>query len=302
MTEKRVSFDFDIAFSNGGGMQGQGFRLDIDGDDISDDELAAYIIKDLRLLMVGSVTILNKEIIDEPHKRTDANDAPTPSGKVTEFIDLSHTITDGMITYKGLPAPLICDHLSFTQSHDHYDEGTEFTIAKIDMVANTGTYLDTPYHRYRDGHDLNGLVLEKVSNVPAVVVRAAGMTERGIDWMTFAPIDVAGKAVLINTNWDRNWGTDQYFEGHPFLTEKSAEYLRDQGAILVGIDTYNIDDTSGGTRPVHSVLLGSEIPIVEHMTNLGTLPNEDFMFTAVPPKIVGMGTFPVRAHAIISKR
>lgn len=301
MTEKRVSFDFDIAFSNGGGMQGQGFRLDIDGNDISDDELAAYIIKDLRLLMVGSVSILNKEIIEEPHKRADNEDVPAPSGSVTEFIDLSHTITDGMITYKGLPAPIICDHLSFIDSHDHYAEGTEFNIGKIEMVANTGTYLDTPYHRYRDGHDLNGLVLEKVSNVPAVVVRATGMTERAIDWMTFAPIDVSGKAVLINTGWDRNWGTDQYFEGHPFLTEKSAEYLRDQGAILVGIDTLNIDDTSGGTRPVHSTLLGAEIPIVEHMTNLGALPNDDFMFTAVPPKIIGMGTFPVRAHAVITR-
>ena len=288
MTEKRVSFDFDIAFSNGGGMQGQGFRLDINGVDISDDELAAYIIKDLRLLMVGSVTILNKEIIEEPHKRTEIEALSESAGIVTEFIDLSHTIKDGMITYKGLPAPLICDHLSFTQSHDHYDAGTEFTIAKIEMVANTGTYLDTPDHRYRDGHDLNGLVLEKVSNVPAVVVRATGMMERGIDWMTFAPIDVAEKAVLINTGWDQHWGTDQYFEGHPFLTEKSAEYLRDQGAVLVGIDTLNIDDTSAGTRPVHSTLLRAEIPIVEHMTNLSALPNDGFHFSAVPPKITSM--------------
>ena len=298
MTERRVSFDFEVEFSNGGGIQGQGFRLDIEGEDIADDALAAAIIKDMRLLMVGEVRILNKRIIEERHKRGGdlTRDADSESGDES-FIDLSHSITDGMITYKGLPAPLICDHISFLESHDHYAEGTEFQIGKIEMVANTGTYIDTPAHRYRDGHDLEGLMLEKVSNVPGLVVRVSGAANRAIDWQTFAACDLAGRAVLVETGWDRHWGTDQYFEGHPFLTEAAAVYLRDQGATIVGIDSLNIDDTGGGTRPVHSVLLKAEIPIVEHMTNLSALPVEGFRFFAAPPKVRGMGTFPVRAHA-----
>lgn len=297
MTDRRVTFDFEVDFSNGGGIQGQDFRLDIEGEDISDDLLAEHIIRDMNLLMVGKVRILNKEIIEERHKR--AKHA-TDRGVIAEdatLIDLSHTIVDGMITYKGLPAPLICDHISFLDSHDHYDEGTEFQIGKIEMVANTGTYIDTPAHRYRDGHDLEGLKLERISNLPGLVVRASGSEGRAIDWQTFAACDLAGRAVLVETGWDKHWGTDQYFEGHPFLTEAAANYLRDQGAHLVGIDSLNIDDTSGGTRPVHSVLLGAEIPIVEHMTNLSALPAEGFRFFAAPPKVRGMGTFPVRAHA-----
>lgn len=298
MTERRVCFDFEVAFSNGGGIQGQGFRLDIDGEDIADDALAAYIIKDLRLLMVGEVRILNKQIIEEPHKR---NTSPTDQAAYAlegdNLIDLSHSITDGMITYKGLPAPLICDHISFLDSHAHYAEGTEFQIGKIEMVSNTGTYIDTPFHRYRDGHDLEGLALERVSNLPGLLVRATGTAGRAIDWTAFAAREVSGRAVLVETGWSQHWGTDQYFEGHPFLTEAAAIYLRDQGATLVGIDSLNIDDISGGTRPVHSVLLAAEIPIVEHMTNLAALPTEGFRFFAVPPKVRGMGTFPVRAHA-----
>ena len=298
MTQRRVCFDFEVEFSNGGGIQGQDFRLDIEGEDIGDDALAAAIIKDMRLLMVGEVRILNKRIIEERHKRGSSlsQDADPESGDES-FIDLSHSITDGMITYKGLPAPLICDHISFLDSHNHYAEGTEFQIGKIEMVANTGTYIDTPAHRYRDGHDLEGLMLEKVSNVPGLVVRVSGAGNRAIDWQAFAACDLAGRAVLVETGWDRHWGTDQYFEGHPFLTEAAAVYLRDQGATIVGIDSLNIDDTSGGTRPVHSVLLKAEIPIVEHMTNLSALPVEGFRFFAAPPKVRGMGTFPVRAHA-----
>lgn len=295
MTDKRACFDFEVDFSNGGGLQGQGFRLDINGDDISDDELAAYIIRDLRLLMVGEVRILNKQIIEEQHKRSSAPGATSSDGAV--MVDLSHTIEHGMITYKGLPAPLICDYLSREQSRAHYDAGTEFQIGRIDMVANTGTYLDTPFHRYADGADLAGLDLNRIADLPGIVARVSGIGTRAIDWGNFAALDVKGRAVLINTGWDRHWRTDSYFEGHPFLTEAAAVWLRDQGAALVGIDSFNIDDTSGGTRPVHSVLLGAGIPIVEHMTGLDKLPIDGFRFSAVPPKIHGMGTFPVRAHA-----
>jgi len=296
MSDKRVCFDFEVDFSNGGGIQGQGFRLDIAGDDIADEALAAAIIADLRLLMVGAVRILNKRIIEEPHKRKAIEASAAGAG--ARRIDLSHVIENGMITYKGLPAPLLCDHLSREASRGIYAPGTEFQIGKIEMVGNTGTYLDTPYHRYADGYDLSGLDLARVSGVPGVVVKAEG-AGRAIDWMPFAATEVRGRAVLVQTGWDRHWRTDQYFEDHPFLTAAAATYLRDQGALLVGIDSFNIDDVSGGERPVHTILLGAGIPIVEHMTNLVALPVEGFRFWAVPPKISAMGTFPVRAHAVI---
>jgi kynurenine formamidase len=299
MTDKRVVFDFEIEFANGGGLQGQGFRLDIEGDDIADDALAAYIIKDLRLLMVGGVNILNKHFIVERHKRSVPDHAAAKSNCDATFVDLSHIIESGLVTYKGLPAPLVCNHLSHFQSRKHYAEGTEFQIGRIDMVANTGTYLDTPYHRYAEGFDLTALPLARVSNLPAVVVRATGAVAREIDWTVFASSDVTSRAVLVHTGWDRHWRTDAYFEGHPFLTEASAIYLRDQGVQLVGIDSVNIDDTSGRVRPVHSVLLAAGIPIVEHLTNLSALPLDGFRFYATPPKVKGMGTFPVRAHAVI---
>jgi len=165
------------------------------------------------------------------------------------------------------------------------------------MVSNTGTYLDTPFHRYADGIDLSGLALESIADLPGMVVRIGVSDSRAIDRAQFGAVEVRGRAVLVNTGWDRHWRTDRYFEGFPFLTEQAAIHLRDAGAILVGIDSHNIDDTTGGTRPVHTTLLRAGIPIVEHMTNLGALPLRGFRFTAVPPKVSGMGTFPVRAHA-----
>jgi kynurenine formamidase len=300
MNENRVVFDFDVKFSNGGGIQGQGFRLDIEGDDIGDDALAAYIIKDLRLLMVGTVTILNKQIIAEPHKRSSQPSAVAEVADGVRYVDLSHTIDTGMITCKGLPAPLVCDYISRRDSRASYAEGTEFQIGRIDMVGTTGTYLDTPYHRYENGFDLAGLPLETASGLPGIVVHALGATERRIDWTMFAASELAGRAVLVHTGWDSHWRTDRYFDGHPFLTEAAGVYLRDHGAKLVGIDSLNIDDTADRRRPVHSVLLAAGIPIVEHMTNLNVLPVDGFRFYATPPKIACMGTFPVRAHAVVT--
>ncbi len=300
MTEKRVQFDFDARFANGGGVQGQDFRLDIEGNDISDDALAAYVIGDLRLLMVSEMRILNKKIIEERHKRSASTSTIEPND-TAHFVDLSHDIESGMVTYKGLPAPLICDHLSREQSRSHYAPGTEFQIGRIEMVSNTGTYIDAPFHRYADGADLTQLILSGIADLPGTVVRITGSGERAIDWTAFAASEIRGRAVLVNCGWDRHWRTDQYFEEHPHLTEKAALYLRDQGAALVGIDSFNIDDVSGNTRPVHSVLLGGGIPIVEHMTRLGDLPVDGFRFWAVPPKISKMGSFPVRAHARIDK-
>jgi arylformamidase len=302
--QKRVQFDFEIEFLNGGGIQGQGFRLDIEGDSIEDTTLAQYIVKDLRLLMVGRVLIKNKIILAEPHKRSSASPSRTEaaSNVPSNVIDLSHTIEDGMITYKGLPAPLICDHLSREQSRQFYAAGTEFQIGKITMVSNTGTYIDSPFHRLADGVDIAGLNLNSLVDLEAVVVHATDMSGRSIPAEAFGAVDVTNKAVLIHTGWARHWRTDQYFEDHPFLTAAAADYLEKQGARLVGIDSYNIDDTADARRPVHTVLLRAGIPIVEHMCALEQLPASGARFSAVPPKVSGMGTFPVRAFATITGR
>jgi kynurenine formamidase len=215
------------------------------------------------------------------------------------YIDLSHVIEHGLITYQGLPAPIICDFLSREQSKAHYAPGTEFQIGKIEMVANTGTYLDSPFHRYEDGKDLSELDLNSLAYLEGKVVRAKGEAQRAIDTAALKSIDARGKAILIHTGWAAHWRTDQYFEGHPFLTKNAAQFLADEGATLVGIDSYNIDDTADLTRPAHSILLGAGIPIVEHMCNLGQLPDSAFKFFAVPVKVKGMGTFPVRAFAIV---
>ena len=215
------------------------------------------------------------------------------------FIDLSHTIEHGLIIYKGLPAPIICDFLSREQSRAHYAPGTEFQIGRIEMVANTGTYLDSPFHRYEDGKDLSQLELTSLADLEGVTVRGKREAGRLIDVDSFGNLELRGKAVLIHTGWSAHWRTDKYFEGHPFLTKDAAQLLADQGAALVGIDSCNIDDTADLSRPAHSILLAAGIPIVEHMCSLEQLPESDFRFFAVPVKVKGMGTFPVRAFAIV---
>jgi kynurenine formamidase len=212
------------------------------------------------------------------------------------LIDLSHRIEDGMVTYKGLPAPQICDFWDRASSAANYDDGSTFQIGRIDMVANTGTYLDTPFHRYEEGDDLAGVGLERLARLEGLCVRADGM-EAGPE--LFEDLDVAGKAVLVHTGWDRHWRTDAYYSNHPFLAEDAARLLAERGAALVGIDSYNIDDTRTRRRPVHTILLGAGTLIVEHMTRLSELPASGFRFTAAPPKVSGMGTFPVRAFAEI---
>jgi kynurenine formamidase len=221
------------------------------------------------------------------------------------LIDLSHTIEHGMTTYPGLPAPLICDYLSREASRAKYAAGVEFQIAKIEMVANTGTYIDSPFHRYADGKDLAGLRLEKLAGLNVVVVRVGARagegtgaaTARAIGWTAFEGLELRGRAVLVATGWDRHWRTERYGRENPFLTADACERLRDAGVALVGIDSVNIDDLDDWARPAHSILLGAEIPIVEHMCNLTSLPDRGLRFWAVPPKVAGFGTFPVRAFA-----
>lgn len=217
---------------------------------------------------------------------------------MSRLIDLSHSISHGMITFKGLPGPLICDFLTREASRKNYSDGTEFQIGRIDMVANTGTYIDCPFHRYADGKDLNDTALDRFINLPAVVVRVPHRERIEVGAQDFQGVNVNKKAVLIHTGWDEYWGSDKYFHDHSFVNEEAAAYLRDQGAALVGIDSHNIDDTrSRNARPVHTILLKDEILIVEHLRGLAQLPDVPFRFSAVPPKIKGMGTFPVRAFA-----
>lgn len=215
-----------------------------------------------------------------------------------QLIDVSHTIEHEMVTYKGLPAPIICDWMSREASRARYAEGTEFQIGKIEMVGNTGTYVDSPFHRYADGKDLSELPLESVANRECLVVHVP----RGTMAIDTIPLDrhrVRGKAVLIHTGWDRHWRTDTYFENHPHLTERAADWLAAAGASIVGIDSFNIDSVSTGARPVHTVLLGHDIPIVEHMRGLDAVPDEGSRFFAVPVKVKAFGTFPVRAFAMV---
>ena len=218
---------------------------------------------------------------------------------MTKLIDLSHTITNGLVTYKGLPAPIICDYLSREASKKHYAEGTSFQIGMIELCSNTGTYLDAPFHRFEDGDDIAALSLTALANLEAVKI-TVDENLRAIGPDVFAGQNLKNKAVLIQTNWSRHWNTEAYYEGNPFLTEAAAVYLRDAGVKLVGIDSYNIDDTRGNNRPVHATLLGADILIVEHLCNLDKIPPAEFKFYAVPVKIEGMGTFPVRAFAQIN--
>ena len=296
--DKRVKFDFEIYFTNGGSIRGEDFRLDISRDTISDQELSDHIVTDLQLLMVGQVKISNKEIFEEEHKKKPVR------VKVEKelLIDLSHTIENGLITYKGLPAPIICDYLSRENSKQFYEEGTQFQIGKIEMVSNTGTYLDCPFHRFENGKDLSEIGLEYFTDLEGMVIRVPFTDTLAITEVHLKNHEIRNRAVLIHTGWDRNWNTENYYENHPHLTAGAAEYLKECQVKLVGIDSHNIDDTRGRSRPVHTTLLGVEILIVEHLCNLYLLPGDGFTFSAVPPKFKGVGTFPVRAMAKIRKK
>ncbi len=220
------------------------------------------------------------------------------------LIDLSHVIRHGMVTYPGLPGPEITPHLTRESSRGVYEQGTEFAIDRISMVGNTGTYLDSPFHRYSGGRDLAQLDLASVADLPVVVGRFTDRSgrgiERGIDAADLQGTDVAGKAVLLHTGWDRHFGTEEYGGPAPYLTEAGASWLAEHGARLVGIDSVNIDDTAGvRTRPAHSVLLAADIPVLEHLTRLADVPDQGARLHAAPPAVAGFGTFPVRAYVVV---
>ncbi|MGK5738374.1 cyclase family protein [Micromonospora sp. URMC 103] len=300
----RAQFDAEVSFANGGGLSTEGFRLDIPGREISDEDLGALLVRHLGLLMVAEVRVRNKTIIQEPHKGGRGVTGAQPAGPATgrRLVELSHVISDGMVTLPGWPGPRITDWLTREASRAHYAPGTEFHVGKIEMIANTGTYVDTPSHRWADGADLTGVPIERLADLPGLVVRVPAGT-RAVDRLLLAPYDLTGRAVLLHTGWNAHFGTDRYAGSDaPYLTGGGARALADAGAALVGIDSINIDDMSpagGGERPAHSVLLAAGIPIVEHLTGLDALPPEGFRFTAAPPRVAGMGTFPVRAFATV---
>lgn len=217
------------------------------------------------------------------------------------YIDLSHTIENGLVTYKGLPAPVICDYLSREESKKFYEPGTQFQIGKIEMVSNTGTYLDCPFHRFEKGKDLSEIDLESFTDLEGIVIRVPFTQSLAITKEHIQKYKLNNRAVLFHTGWDAYWNTEKYYENHPFLTKEAAEYLKDSGVKLAGIDSHNIDDTGGKSRPVHTTLLGADILIVEHLCNLGALPEQGFTFSAIPPKFKGVGTFPVRAMAKVHR-
>ena len=301
----RAVFDARVTFSNGGGLTAEGFRVDLPLPDADEVLVGELFLASLGLLLTETVEISGLRVVEEQHRGT--RGGPSSGGALAgdvrrRLVDLNHVFGDGTITYPGLPAPEITPHLTREASRATYAPGTQFAIDRISMVGNTGTYVDSPFHRYADGADLAGLPLERLADLPAVIVRTAGTGVRGVDVGALAAHDVTGRAVLLHTGGDAGWGTPDYARDAPFLTETGAQWLADQGALLVGIDSVNIDDIgpgSNGARPAHSLLLGAGIPVVEHLTGLHTLPPHGARFTAVPPRVAGFGTFPVRAFASV---
>lgn len=302
MTDYRASFDASIRFANGGGLSAQGFRVDVPSPDVTEAEIGVLFVASLGLLMTDTVELTDVEVFAEPHKGTrggpsDRGRTPTAPAGSGRFVELSHVIRDGMVTYPGLPGPSITPHLTREASRSQYAPGTEFAIDRLTLVGNTGTYLDAPYHRYADGADLAAIPLERTVDLPAVVVRVGETDRAGIDVGALAALDVRGAAVLLHTGDAARFGTPAYAEDGHFLTRAGAAWLVDHGAAVVGIDALNIDDTADGERPAHSLLLAADIPVVEHLTGLEQLPPTGARFTAAPIRVEGSGTVPVRAYA-----
>lgn len=337
MSEYRAQFDAHVTFINGGDLQARGFRLDVPNAELNKQRLAELFVRHLGLTLVENVTLTKIEFVREQHKGSrgmgfaemlgealegsalaeslaeqaaeeseaetgEAGAAPVAARRARRLVDLSHSIREGLITYPGLPAPTITSFLTREDSRSKYAPGTEFAMDMITMIGNTGTYIDSPFHRYENGGDLASLSLETLVDLPAEVFHLTDAGTRGIPAEVFFDRQLAGCAVLLHTGWDRHFGQPEYLTGSPFLTEAGARHLIEQGVVLVGIDSLNIDNTeaeAGGARPAHTVLLDAGIHVVEHLTQLGELPARGASFTAAPPRVEGFGTFPVRAYGSI---
>ncbi|MEV1132302.1 cyclase family protein [Agromyces sp. NPDC049794] len=316
MTDYRAHFDAEIDFANGGGLRAEGFRLDLPSADLDEDAIGRLFVRHLGLALVGRVALSNLVIVEEPHRGSRGMDDVGTDGEAAghaasaapgtfrgELVDLSHPIRAGLVTYPGIPAPTITPHLTREASREHYAPGTEFAIDLITMAGNTGTYLDSPYHRHAEGGDLASLSLDGLVGLPAEVFHLTDVSSRGIPAEVFLDRELAGAAVLLHTGWSRHFGTAEYAHGAPFLTEAGAHHLVEAGVVLVGIDSLNIDDAeSGGARPAHTILLGAGVHVVEHLTGLDRLPPRGARFTAAPPRVERFGTFPVRAFAELPAR
>ncbi len=300
-TEYRAHFDFTIVFANGGGLTGEGFRLDLPRRDMTSGQIGALLVAHLGLALVSEVSVRDLRIVAEQHRGS--RGVQTQQEFEERVIDLSHPIEAGLVTYPGLPAPTIVPHLTREDSRGRYAPGTEFAMDIITMIGNTGTYLDSPFHRFADGGDLAALDLRTLVGLRAEVFHlrdAWDAGRRGIEAVTLADRELQGAAVLLDTGWSSRFGTPEYAQGAPFLTEEGARFLVDAGVQLVGIDSLNIDDTEGGgARPAHTLLLAAGIHVVEHLTNLAEVPARGALFTAAPPAVRGFGTFPVRAFATV---
>lgn len=299
MTEYRAHFNAVVHFVNGGSLTAEDFRLDLPSSHADSSEVARLFVQHLGLALVGQVEISGLQIVEEAHR---GSRGISINNKVRsrQVVDLSHAIEAGMVTYPGLPVPVITSHLSREKSRSIYAPGTEFAMDIITMIGNTGTYLDSPYHRYEGGADLAELDIDSLVGLRAEVFHLTDATDRGIPAEVFYDRDLSGCAVLLHTGWDRLFGTKEYGVDAPFLTAAAAKYLVESKVALVGIDSVNIDETQGtGERPAHSLLLAAGIHVVEHLTNLSQLPAQGARFTATPPKIKNFGTFPVRAFAEI---
>ncbi len=297
MTEYRAHFDSVVEFANGGSLRAEGFRLDLPSAVVAERDVARLFVQHLGLALVGSVTITGLRIVEEQHRGSRGIDTQLHAGR-GRLVDLSHTIHAGLVTYPGLPVPVITPYLTREDSTARYAPGTQFAMDMITMIGNTGTYIDSPWHRYEGGTDLAGLDLDTLVDQPAEIFHLRDISARGVGAEQLYDRDVREKAVLLDTGWSRHFGVPAYLAGAPFLTAEGADYLVDQGVTMVGIDSLNIDDTeSGGERPAHSALLAAGIHVIEHLTNLAVLPPSGSTVTVVPPKVEGFGTFPVRAFA-----
>ena len=299
MTDYRAHFDATIEFVNGGSLRVEGFRLDLPSAAADSETVGRLLVQHLGLTLVGTVNVTNLSIVEEPHRGS--RDIPVaPLDGPRRVVDLSHTIRAGLVTYPGLPEPTITPFLTREASRGNYAPGTEFAMDVITMIGNTGTYLDSPWHRYGDGADLAGLDLSTLVDLRAEVFHVRDSAVRGVPAGVFLERDVRGAAVLIDTGWDRHFGTPAYAVDAPFLAPDAVEYLVGQGAALIGIDSLNIDDTRDTKeRPAHTGLLAAGIHVVEHLTRLDELPPSGARFTSAPPAVEGFGTFPVRAYAIV---